>query len=77
MGLVNQLVEDAATDDAAIDVAAKLALLPPEALRETKRLMKAPWEAQVKKQMADEAEAFAARLTSDEFRAAAMKLLSR
>jgi enoyl-CoA hydratase/carnithine racemase len=77
MGLVNELVEDAATDEAAIDVAAKLALLPPEALRETKRLMKAPWEAQVKKQMADEAEAFTARLSSDEFRAAAMKLLSK
>lgn len=39
--------------------------------------MKAPWEAQVKKQMADEAEAFTARLSSDEFRSAAMKLLSR
>jgi enoyl-CoA hydratase/carnithine racemase len=77
MGLVNQLAGDEATDAAAIDVAAKLALLPPQALRETKRLMKAPWEEQVKKQMADEAEAFTARLTSDEFRAAAMKLLSR
>jgi enoyl-CoA hydratase/carnithine racemase len=77
MGLVNQLFEDAATDDAAVDVAAKLALLPPQALRETKRLMKAPWEAQVKKQMADEAESFAARLTSDEFRAAVIKMMSR
>jgi enoyl-CoA hydratase/carnithine racemase len=77
MGLVNQLAEDDATDAAAVDVAAKLAVLPPGALRETKRLMKAPWEAQVKKQMADEADAFTARLTSDEFRAAAMKLLSR
>jgi enoyl-CoA hydratase/carnithine racemase len=77
MGLVNQLADDEATDAAAVDVAAKLALLPPQALRETKRLIKAPWEAQVKKQMADEAEAFTARLTSDEFRAAAMKLLSR
>jgi enoyl-CoA hydratase/carnithine racemase len=77
MGLVNQLVDDEATDTAAVDIAAKLAVLPPEALRETKRLMKAPWEAQVKKQMADEAEAFTARLASDEFRAAAMKLLSR
>lgn len=28
IGLVNELVEDAATDEAAIDVAAKLALLP-------------------------------------------------
>jgi enoyl-CoA hydratase/carnithine racemase len=77
IGLINQLVEDAATDAAAVDVAAKLALLPPIALRETKRLMKAPWEAQVKKQMADEAAAFEKRLVSDEFRAAAMKLLSR
>jgi enoyl-CoA hydratase/carnithine racemase len=77
MGLVNQLVEDEATDAAAVDVAAKLAELPPTALRETKRLIKAPWEAQVKKQMADEAEAFTQRLTSDEFRAAAMKLLAR
>jgi enoyl-CoA hydratase/carnithine racemase len=77
MGLVNQLADDDATDATAVDVAAKIALLPPAALRETKRLMKAPWAAQVKKQMADEAEAFTARLTTDEFRAAAMKLLSR
>lgn len=77
MGLVNQLADDAATDAAAVDVAAKLAELPPEALRETKRLMKAPWEHLVKKQMADEAEAFTKRLTTDEFRAAAMKLLAR
>ena len=77
MGLVNQLVEDEATDAAAIDAAAKLAELPPAALRETKRLMKAPWADQVKKQMAQETEAFTARLASDEFRAAAMKLLSR
>jgi enoyl-CoA hydratase/carnithine racemase len=77
MGLVNQLADDEATDAAAVDAAAKLAELPPIALRETKRLMKAPWEAQVKHQMAVEAEAFAQRLASDEFRAAAMKLLSR
>lgn len=77
MGLVTQLAEDEATDATAVEVAAKLAALPPEALLETKRLMKAPWEELVKKQMALETEAFTKRLASDEFRAAAMKLLSR
>jgi len=77
MGLVAKVVDDSATDDAAIDAAAKLAELPPAALRETKRLLKAPWAAQVKAQMDEETAAFTARLASDEFRAAAMKLLSR
>ena len=52
-------------------------MLPPEALRETKRLIRAPWADAVKNQLDDEAAAFARRLASVEFREAASKLLAK
>jgi enoyl-CoA hydratase/carnithine racemase len=77
MGLITKVVPDAQTDETADGIAAKLAQLPPIALRETKRLMREPIHDDVKRQMSSEAGAFSQRLTSDEFRSAAMKLLSR
>jgi enoyl-CoA hydratase/carnithine racemase len=77
MGLVTKVTEDAATDAAADDVASKLAALPPIALCETKRLLRAPFADRVTEQMDAETSVFTQRLASDEFRAAAMKLLSR
>lgn len=77
MGLVTKLADDAETDATAAALAAQLADLPPTALRETKRLLRAPFAPQVAAQMREETLAFSARLASDEFRAAAMKLLMR
>lgn len=77
MGLISELVDDDAADNTAVDLAARLAELPSEAVRETKRLLRAPWAAQIAAQMEAETTAFAQRLASDEFRAAAMKLLAR
>jgi len=77
IGLIAGVHADDEVEGLADELAAKLAATPPEALRETKRLMRAPFADQVKRQMQIETEAFTKRLTSDEFRAAAMKLLSR
>jgi enoyl-CoA hydratase/carnithine racemase len=77
IGLIAGVHPDEEVDAFADGLAAKLAAMPPEALRETKRLIRAPFADQVKAQMQMETEAFTKRLTSDEFRAAAMKLLSR
>ena len=77
MGLITKAVDDAQVDATASEMAAQLALLPPAALRETKRLLRAPTSAQVTAQMEEEAREFSTRLTSEEFREAAMKLLEK
>ena len=77
MGLITKVTDDATVDTLADDIAAKLAALPPIALIETKRLMRAPFADQVESQMGFETNLFTQRLASDEFRAAATKLLSR
>lgn len=77
MGLVTKVTGDAQVDGLADEIAAKLAALPPTALRETKRLIRAPFENQVESAMSAETAAFTARLTSDEFRAAVMKMMAR
>ncbi len=77
MGLITKVAEDAQTDAGAAELAAKLAALPPIALRQTKRLLRAPFADGVEKQMDAETRLFTERLGSDEFRAAAMKLMSR
>ena len=77
MGLITKLVEDEVVDATATEIAAQLALLPPVAVAETKRLLRHPSAAQVAAQMEEEARAFSTRLASEEFREAAMKLLSR
>jgi enoyl-CoA hydratase/carnithine racemase len=77
MGLITKLTSDESTDETADAIAAKLAALPPIALRQTKRLMREPFHDDVRRQMNAEANLFTQRLASDEFRDAAMKLLSR
>jgi enoyl-CoA hydratase/carnithine racemase len=77
MGLITKLVDDEVVDATATEIAAQLALLPPVAVAETKRLLREPTAAQVAAQMEEEARAFSARLGSEEFREAAMKVLSR
>jgi enoyl-CoA hydratase/carnithine racemase len=77
MGLITKLVEDEVVDSTASEIAAQLALLPPLAVAETKRLLREPIAEQVAAQMEEEARAFSVRLASEEFREAAMKLLSR
>lgn len=77
MGLITKLVDDEVVEGTATEIAAQLALLPPVAVAETKRLLREPTAAQVAAQMEEEARAFSARLGSEEFREAAMKVLSR
>jgi enoyl-CoA hydratase/carnithine racemase len=77
MGLVTRVVGDEAVDSTAKEMAANLAIMPPLALQETKRLLRSPFTAQVAVQMEEEARVFSNRLQSAEFRDAAMKLLSR
>jgi enoyl-CoA hydratase/carnithine racemase len=77
MGLITKLVDDEVVDATASELAAQLALLPPVAVAETKRLLREPSSAQVAAQMEEEARAFSARLGSEEFREAAMRVLSR
>lgn len=77
MGLITKLVDDEVVDATAAQIGAQLALLPPVAVAETKRLLREPSAAQVVAQMEEEARAFSARLGSQEFREAAMKLLAR
>lgn len=77
MGLVSEILPDALLYDFAMEHAAKLASLPGGSLRETKRLLKAPLKEQIEETMTAEAKSFAAAIASDEFRAAAMRLLQR
>lgn len=77
MGLITKIASDEEADETARTIATKLGELPPIALRETKRLMREPFSADVKRQMGAETNVFTQRLGSGEFRAAAMKLLSR
>ncbi|MFN2527278.1 MAG: enoyl-CoA hydratase-related protein [Candidatus Baltobacteraceae bacterium] len=77
MGLISEVLPDAMLESAAMERAAKLAALPSGSLRETKRLLKAPIKEQIEETMAAEARSFAAALSGDEFRAAALKLMHR
>jgi len=69
MGLVNEVVTDAALAGAAETLVKKLLAKAPEALRLTKQLMKGPTTT-VAERMAEECRVFAPRLTGDEFREA-------
>jgi enoyl-CoA hydratase/carnithine racemase len=77
MGLVTKITGDLQVDALADEIAGKLAALPPTAVRETKRLMRAPFADQVETAMNAETAAFTARLVSDEFRTAVMKMMAR
>jgi enoyl-CoA hydratase/carnithine racemase len=71
-GLVTTVVEDTASQ-----IAAKLAALPPVALRETKRLMRDAIAKDVRAQMDAEVAAFGERLYSEEFQQSVTKVLAR
>jgi enoyl-CoA hydratase/carnithine racemase len=76
-GLVTSVVADERVEGTASEIAARLAALPPVALRETKRLMREAIAGDVREQMDAEIAAFARRLASDEFRASVTKVLTR
>ena len=68
-GLVNKVVEPEALDEAAMDYARRLASKPPEAIRQSKRLMGRD-PARVAERMAQEDEVFGRQLASPEAREA-------
>ncbi|WP_417539590.1 enoyl-CoA hydratase/isomerase family protein [Marinobacter sp.] len=67
-GLVSRVVDDGQALDSALAMAARLADKPRDALRASKRLMKAPWESQARQALDREREVFSARLRSDDCR---------
>jgi len=75
LGLVTSIVEDPLAH--ASSVAARLAALPPGALRATKSLVRRPSRAALDAALAAEQEAFLAQLRSDEARTAVLAMLSR
>jgi enoyl-CoA hydratase/carnithine racemase len=76
-GLATRAVPDAEVEAAALEMARHLASLPPGAVRESKRLIRAPGRAALQAAMAAEREAFSARLRSEEAQAAFAGFLSR
>ena len=76
-GLVTRAVEDAGVEETAAAMAAQLAALPPEAVAETKRLLRAPQEAALAKAMRRERAAISERLRSAEARAIFAAFLNR
>lgn len=66
MKIVNRILPPAEVLPFAQKQAARVAALPPAAVRETKRLMKAAWRVPVEKIIAEEAAAFGKRLRSPE-----------
>ncbi|PCM44386.1 enoyl-CoA hydratase-related protein [Marinobacter sp. ANT_B65] len=73
-GLVSRVVDDGQALAEAMIVAAGLATKPREALRASKRLIRAPWREQVEQALAREREVFSERLRSEDCRAALDKL---
>jgi len=73
-GLVSRVVDDGQALAEAMVVAAGLATKPREALRASKRLIRAPWREQVEQALAREREVFSERLRSEDCRAALDKL---
>ncbi|HEX4596772.1 MAG TPA: enoyl-CoA hydratase [Burkholderiaceae bacterium] len=77
MGLVNRALPPAEVLGYARRQCERLAKLPPNALRETKRLLKAGWRAAIERAISDESAAFARLLVSDEARQAFGAFLER
>jgi enoyl-CoA hydratase/carnithine racemase len=77
MGLVNRILPPGEVLSFARRQCERLAQLPPNALRETKRLLKAGWRAAVERAISDESAAFARLLVSDEARQAFSAFLER
>ena len=77
MGLVTRVTDDADVDSAVALMCGTLAELPPNAVANTKRLLRARTADVVSAAMRDEFQAFEAALRSDEARAAFMAFLKR
>lgn len=77
MGIVNRLVPPGQVLEYALHQARRLCALPPESLRETKRLLKSGWRAAVQQAMGTEFESFARLLKSPESREALSAFLER
>jgi enoyl-CoA hydratase/carnithine racemase len=69
LGLVNRIVEDDALDEAALDIARRIAAKPAAAVRATKRLLKSDGQ-DVAARMEEEIKIFWTQLQSPELRAA-------
>lgn len=76
-GLVSRAVEDGAAVDEALALARRLVAKPRDALRASKRLMRAPWRDQVKEALERERAVFTERLRSDDCRDALDRLTRR
>jgi enoyl-CoA hydratase/carnithine racemase len=77
MGLATRVCDDGDVDGAVAVMCGRLAELPPNAVATTKRLLKSRFPDLVERAIADEVQAFAAALVSDEARAAFMKFMQR
>jgi enoyl-CoA hydratase/carnithine racemase len=76
-GLVNRIVDDGQALSEALALAKNLANKPREALRASKRLIRAPWREQIEQALKREREVFSERLRSEDCRAALGKLAQR
>jgi len=77
MGLVTRVTEDADVDATVAAMCATLAELPPNAMKNTKRLIKTRFADVIETALNEELVAFGKALTSDEARSAFMKFMSR
>lgn len=76
-GLASRLVSDGQALSEALVIAGNLASKPREALRASKRLIRAPWREQIEQALEREREVFTQRLRSEDCRAALDKLARR
>ncbi|WP_339750732.1 enoyl-CoA hydratase-related protein [uncultured Marinobacter sp.] len=76
-GLVSRVVDDGQAVDSALALAGRLGEKPREALRASKRLMKAPWRDQVQQALERERGVFSERLRSDDCRDALNRMQRR
>jgi enoyl-CoA hydratase/carnithine racemase len=76
-GLITRLIGETTLDAELTAVAARLAALPPAALRQTKALLRAPHQAAVREAMTLEVEAFGAQLKSAEAKEAFTAFLEK
>ncbi len=77
MGIVNRLVPPAAVMETAMNQARRLCALAPQALRETKRLLKSHWHSAIDAAIRDELRSFSRLLSSPESREALHAFLER
>jgi len=76
-GLVSQVVDDGTAVVAALELAQRLAGKPREALRASKRLIRAPWREQIREALERERAVFSERLRSDDCRNALARMQRR